>query len=68
MFAEQKEPQTFKEKRKTVAMKPNILDQERALIMEENIQMNQVAERAKLVGEVGGGSGQAFKVSAEARV
>ena len=36
--------------------------------MEENIQMNQVAERAKLVGEVGGGSGQAFKVSAEARV
>ena len=40
MFAEQKEPKTFKEKRKAVALKPNILDQERALIQEENILEN----------------------------
>ena len=63
MQAAESSPKTFKEKRQKVTEKPNTLDQQRAWNDEITFFEAEAADMAKLVGEAGGASDQAFKSS-----
>ena len=63
MQAQEPEPRTFKEKRRLVTEKPNMLDQEKAMDQEERFNEANAEMMANLVGAVGGTSNTAFKFS-----
>ena len=66
MIAEEAVPKTFKDRRQGFTEKPTVVDQNKAFNEEIKFFEAEASEMAKVVGEAGGASNQAFKSSTKA--
>ena len=66
MIAAEAQPKTFKDRRQGFTEKPTVVDQNKAFNEEIKFFEAEAAEMAKVMGEAGGASNQAFKSSTKA--